>query len=125
MTDDVEVLYNADCPVCRFEINRYQDQSRRHACAITFDDLNDDQALSRWGLSEDAAARRLYLRQGERLLSGVPAFIALWRSLPGYGWLARLVSLPGIYHLGCWAYDRVVAPVIYKRHLRRREKSRS
>ena len=122
---DMRVLYNADCPVCRFEIDHYAAYSREQALPIAFDDLNDAQNLNRWELDADAAARRLYVQKNGALLSGVPAFIALWQEMPKYRWLARLVSLPGIHGIACLAYDRVLAPFIYRWHLLRMRRRRA
>lgn len=117
------VLYNADCPVCSFEINHYADYSRREALPIRFDDLNDTNALEAWGIESDSAARRLHVVKDGEVLDGIPAFIALWQQMPRYHRLAKVVSLPGIYHIACAAYDYVLAPVIYWSHLRRVRKS--
>ncbi|MFN4129949.1 MAG: DUF393 domain-containing protein, partial [Paracoccaceae bacterium] len=38
---------------------------------------------------------------------------------PRYRWLASVVGLPGIRQIACAAYDHILAPVIYRWHLRR------
>jgi len=111
---ETSVLYNGDCPVCRFEIDHYADYARKTALAIRFEDLNRTE-LEHWGLTPDQAARRLYVRRGDELLSGIPAFIALWKEMPRYRWLARIVSLPGIKQGASVLYDRVIAPILYHR----------
>ena len=118
MTDDTRVLYNADCPVCSFEINHYAAYSDRTGLPIRFEDLNAAE-MEDWGLSRDAAARRLYVLKDGQMYSGIPAFIVLWRDMPRYRWLARLVSVPGVHWLASKAYDHVLAPLIYRWHLRR------
>ena len=118
MTDETRVLYNADCPVCRFEINHYASYSDREGLPIRFEDLNKEE-LSDWGLTRDDAARRLYVLKDGEMYSGIPAFIVLWRDMPRYTWLARLVFVPGIHRIACLTYDHLLAPLIYRWHLRR------
>jgi predicted DCC family thiol-disulfide oxidoreductase YuxK len=113
------VLYNADCPVCSTETNHYVAYSAANALPIAFDDLNDAEKLRRWGLDADTAAKRLHVIKDGHLLSGIPAFVALWQEMPRYRWLARLVSLPGLNRLSCWVYDLVLAPLICQMHRRR------
>ncbi|MGD9293881.1 MAG: DUF393 domain-containing protein [Roseobacter sp.] len=113
------VLYNADCPVCSYEIDHYATYSRNNALPIRFDDLNDTASLSKWNLDGDAAARRLHVLKDGELLSGIPAFVALWQEMPRYRWLARTVRLPGVFHLACGLYDHALAPAIYRWHLAR------
>ena len=74
---------------------------------------------AQWGLDADTAARRLYVLHKGRLTSGIPAFLVLWAEMPRYHWLARIVGLPGIMQVASAAYDCVLAPVIYRWHLRR------
>lgn len=117
--DKTEVLYNADCPVCSYEIDHYARIVERDALAIAFSDLNNSKDVGQWGLTADQAARRLHVRKNGKVFSGIPAFIALWQDMPRYRWLARLVATPGIHRLAVWTYDYVLAPLLYRWHLKR------
>jgi predicted DCC family thiol-disulfide oxidoreductase YuxK len=75
--------------------------------------------LARWGLSPDAAVRRLHARAGGRVLAGLPAFRAVWAVLPGWRWLARATGLPGVRPLADALYERAAAPALYALHRRR------
>jgi len=112
------VLFNANCPVCNFEIGHYARYCRDAGLPIRFDDLNSE-ARAEWGIDADTAARRLYVLHGGRLTSGIPAFLVLWALMPRYRWLGRLVGLPGVWQVAAALYDHVLAPVIYRWHLRR------
>jgi predicted DCC family thiol-disulfide oxidoreductase YuxK len=116
------VLYNAACPVCSFEIGHYAGYCRDKGLPIRFDDLNSP-ALDRWGIDADTAARRLYVVHDGQLSSGIPAFLVLWAQMPRYRWLSRVVGLPGIRQLAGLTYDHVLAPVIYRWHLRRQRRT--
>lgn len=120
MTHDPEtsVLFNANCPVCNFEIEHYARYCRDAGLPIRFDDLNTD-ARAAWGIDADTAARRLYVLHQGQLTSGIPAFLVLWARMPRYRWLARIVGLPGIRQIASGLYDLVLAPAIYRWHLRR------
>ena len=119
-SNNTAVLYNAECPVCSYEIDHYAAYSKAKALPIAFHDLNDRALLDRWGMTEDMAARRLHVLKDGVLLAGIPAFIVLWQEMPRYRWLARLVALPGVHRLACWTYDFILAPLIYRWHLRRK-----
>jgi len=119
VTSQTKVLFNDNCPVCSFEINHYAAYARKHGLPIQFDDLNGPERAA-WGITEDTAARRLYVLRDGALTSGIPAFLVLWRDMPRYRWLARLVGMPGIKQVASVAYDSVLAPVIYRWHLRRK-----
>ncbi|HMO09597.1 MAG TPA: DUF393 domain-containing protein [Paracoccaceae bacterium] len=120
MNDDpaTAVLFNANCPVCSFEIGHYARYCREAGLPIRFDDLNTD-ARARWGIDADTAARRLYVLHEGKLASGVPAFLVLWQQMPRYRWLARIAGLPGVRQVASALYDFVLAPAIYRWHLRR------
>ncbi len=119
--EETAVLFNADCPVCNFEISHYATYAAQGNLAIRFDDLNACD-LSRWGVSADQAARRLHVRKTGKIHVGVDAFIALWQDMPRYRLLAHIVGLPGILQLSRAVYDYALAPVIYRAHLRRQAK---
>jgi predicted DCC family thiol-disulfide oxidoreductase YuxK len=115
------VLYNANCPVCNFEIGHYARYAGKAGLPIRFDDLNTD-ARAQWGLDADRAARRLYVLHDGHLTSGIPAFLVLWAQMPRYRLLGRIVGLPVIRQLAGAAYDHLLAPAIYRWHLRRLRK---
>ncbi|MBG1231818.1 thiol-disulfide oxidoreductase DCC family protein [Aestuariivirga litoralis] len=115
------VLYNARCPVCNFEIGHYAQYAGDNSLPIRFDDLNSE-ALAQWGLDADTAARRLYVLHQGTLTSGIPAFLVLWAQMPKYKWLVRIVDVPGVKQVASVVYDFVLAPVIYRWHLRRLRK---
>ena len=117
-TAKTSVLYNATCPVCKFEIQHYAQYADANDLPIRFDDLNSE-ARAQWGLDADTAARRLYVLHDDTLTSGIPAFLVLWAQMPKYRWLGRIVGLPGIKQVACALYDFVLAPIIYRWHLRR------
>ena len=119
MSDETRILYNGECPVCSFEIGNYADYAKAKALPLRFEDLNAA-ALEEWGLTQDQAARRLYLLKDGQMLSGIPAFIVLWQEMPRYRRLARLVSLPGLHWLASKTYDYILAPLIYNWDRRRR-----
>tara|TARA_R110002020_G_scaffold305899_3_gene521836 strand:- start:2190 stop:2582 length:393 start_codon:yes stop_codon:yes gene_type:complete len=112
------VLYNASCPVCNFEISHYARYAAENGLPIRFDDLNSD-AWASWGIDADTAARRLYVVHEGTLVSGIPAFLVLWEQMPKYRWLAGFVGLPGVRQVASAMYDHVLAPLIYRLHLRR------
>ena len=118
MTDETRVLYNGQCPVCSTEIAHYSKTARANDLPIRFDDLHSD-ALDHYGLDADTAARRLHVWHQGQLFVGVDAFIVLWRQLPRFRLLARVVALPGVRHVAAVIYDHILAPALYKRHLRR------
>lgn len=118
MTDETRILYNADCPVCAFEIDRYAARARADGLPLRFEDLNRCETAA-WGIDRDTAARRLHVLHDGKVHAGIDGFIVLWRRMPHLRWLARLVALPGVRHLAALLYDRAAAPLLYRAHLRR------
>lgn len=103
---ELTVYYDGGCPICAREIGMYR--SCRGADRIAWVDADavsgDDVAL---GLSRDDALERFHVidRSG-RAFSGGAAFSALWRALPAFSMLGRILScwpfsimLEGIYRL--------------------------
>lgn len=111
------VFYNDSCPVCRQEINHYRRISERHALSIGYVDVSGDDTSC--PLDQQAMLKRLHVEDGANRYAGAPAFLRLWAELPGYGWLARLMGLPGIRQGFALVYDYVLAPALYAWHRRR------
>ncbi|MCJ2071281.1 DUF393 domain-containing protein [Methylobacterium sp. J-030] len=92
--ETLRIFYDGDCPLCRAEIDHYR------ACAgadrLAFVDVGGTQPAPALGpgLTRDAAVRRFHVRTAEgRLVSGADAFAHVWRVLPGWRWLGRLLDL--------------------------------
>lgn len=88
----VTTFYDGGCPLCSKEIAHYRRLDR--AGRVNWVDITRDaEALDAVGLDQATAMRRLHVRDADgRLVQGVPAFVAIWRQLPRYRLLARVVS---------------------------------
>ena len=120
---EIRILFNADCPICNAEICHYRDYAKGRGIVMGFDDLNQVD-LSLYGVSRVDAAKRLHVLHEGTVISGVPAFVAIWQQLPRYQWLAKIVSLPIVHFLSNLIYDFVLAPILYAAFLRRERRRR-
>jgi len=75
-------------------------------------------------IDADQAARRLYVAHNGAVLSGMPAFRVLWAQMPRYRVLARVTGWPIVRPFTVLAYDHVLAPLIYRWHIRRQSWSK-
>lgn len=84
------VYYDGACPVCRREIGFYQ---RRTDGEVAYCDVAAG-ASPAPDLSREAALRRFHVRLADgSLVSGAAAFLALWRSTPGFRTAGRILSV--------------------------------
>ena len=100
------VYYDGGCPICAREIGMYRTCRGADRIAWVDADAARGNTLAP-GLSRDEALGRFHVidRSG-RALSGGAAFSALWRALPAFSILGRILScrpfsimLEGIYRL--------------------------
>jgi|JI7StandDraft_1071085.scaffolds.fasta_scaffold22792_3 predicted DCC family thiol-disulfide oxidoreductase YuxK len=117
---ETRVLYNATCPVCRFEIDGYRRRAQAEGLPIRFDSL--DRAED-WGLTTDQAARQLHVWHDGKLLSGMAAFRALWSAMPNWRWVAIVAGWPLLRPLTDVLYNLFAAPLLYRAHLRRQRQA--
>ena len=116
---ETRILYNDQCPICRAEIAHYRKRAEATGAALRFDDLNSVD-LEAYALTPDQAKRRMHALTPEgRVISGIPAFAAIWSALPRMGWLARLVMLPGVRQVADLLYNRLAAPWLYNKQVKR------
>lgn len=95
------VLYDGACPLCRREIGLYR--GLPSSAPLCFADVSDTTQPLPPGATREELLARFHVRQADgRLLSGAPAFLALWATLPGWRWLALLGRAPGV----AWAMER-------------------
>ena len=99
MPAQLTVYYDGACPLCSREINAYR--RRQGADRIQWQDITaSDFDAAAVGLNAAALRARFHarLRNGQ-VVTGVDAFLAIWRELPGLEWLARIASLPVLRQL--------------------------
>jgi len=94
------VYFDGGCPVCSREVAMYQRQPGADAVQwvdVAHCGLGDLGA----GLTRQAAMARLHLRRPDgSLVSGAQAFTSLWRVLPRWAWLGRVLGAgPGLWLL--------------------------
>lgn len=84
--------FDGGCPLCSREIAHYRRIDRTGA--IEWVDITADRgALASAGLDPLTAMRRLHAREPDGAwVAGVPAFLAIWRRLPGYRHLATWIT---------------------------------
>lgn len=92
--EPLTVFYDGGCPLCRAEIDHYRGCTG--ADRLAFVDVGHAAPAQALGpdLDRRSALRRFHVRaQDGQLLSGAAAFARLWRTLPGWRWLGRLLDL--------------------------------
>ena len=89
------VYFDGACPLCTAEIKHYKSQNGSNQ--LSFVDVSKADAALGPDLDADTAMRRFHVRQSDgTLLSGAPAFTAIWQILPNWHWVARIAQLPGV-----------------------------
>ena len=104
--DTLTVLYDGDCPLCRREIAHVKGLSeRRSDSALCFVDISREEDSATYAADRATLLARFHVQRADgSRLDGAAAFVAMWRRLPGWRWLARLASLPGMLTLMELAY---------------------
>jgi predicted DCC family thiol-disulfide oxidoreductase YuxK len=68
------------------------------------------------GIDFDTAMRRLHAVDDQgRLLRSVDVFVAIWRRLPGWRWLADIVAFPLVRPIAWFVYEYLIAYPVYRR----------
>ena len=99
----MKVFFDGSCPLCRREIAVYRGLNPSQP--LCFADVGDPALCPPPGVSREVLKARLHVQQADgRMVSGARAFVALWSVLPGWRWLARLGSLPGVPVVLEWGY---------------------
>jgi predicted DCC family thiol-disulfide oxidoreductase YuxK len=102
-TGELTVLYDGACPLCRREIEIYRGLAPIEP--VVFADISVASAALPAGTTREQLLARFHVRHADgRFESGARAFLALWKSLPGWRWLAKLRSIPGMTTLLEGAY---------------------
>lgn len=103
------VYYDGSCPLCTAEIGHYE--TRKGAERLCFLNIAEPGVDAGQGLEQSDALKRFHVRMSDgTLLSGAAAFVEIWKTLPGWRWLARVARVPGVPLLLEGAY-RIFLPI--------------
>lgn len=117
--DTLTVLYDGACPLCRREIAHVKGLAERQGdSGLCFVDISrETEGDTRSDAERAALLARFHVQRADgSRLDGAAAFVAMWRRLPGWRWLAKLAGLPGVLPLLELAYRGflVVRPTMQK-----------
>jgi len=123
-TTTLTVFCNADCPVCRHEIDRYRRYAEDRSLPLQWTDVAaEPDVLGRRGIDPETQRRSLHAMTPEgRVVAGVDAFNLMWRRMPRFRWLAGLLQPSLMRAAARFAYDRLLAPALYRLDHRRRRR---
>jgi predicted DCC family thiol-disulfide oxidoreductase YuxK len=94
MTDETRltVFYDGACPLCRREVATYRRLDAEGRIAWR-DVAESGEALAALGVTPRAALARIHARQPDgALITGAAVFVAMWRRLPYFRWLAPVAG---------------------------------
>ncbi|UWQ93920.1 DUF393 domain-containing protein (plasmid) [Rhodobacteraceae bacterium M382] len=95
---NITVFYDGSCPLCASEICYYKRADTDHVLNLV--DVSSKRFSGDDSVTRSDAMARFHVRLADgRQMSGARAFVELWRAIPGWRWLARLASLPGVVPL--------------------------
>jgi predicted DCC family thiol-disulfide oxidoreductase YuxK len=116
-TKPLTVYFNGACSLCGPEVAVYQRMVQEHAIEqVAFQDISSGRLPK--GYSRETLLSSIHTHEGEAMLQGVEAFIALWLRLPKFKYLAYLINWPILRSGIGLIYNHIIAPWLYKRYLR-------
>ena len=107
----IKGYYNNSCKICRTEINHYKKINNTIKWVDVITDIN---VISETNKSKKELIRRLHIKRDNRVYIGIDAFLLVWREIPRYRILAKIISLPVIYHTGWLIYELFAIFLYYK-----------
>tara|TARA_B110000014_G_C19956121_1_gene494796 strand:+ start:513 stop:869 length:357 start_codon:yes stop_codon:yes gene_type:complete len=106
----IKVLFNDQCSICSKEINHYKNIKNKQ---INWVDINNSNlAVKISGKTYKQLLRRLHVIDEETIYIGVKAFIRMWKDIPRYSWLSKVIALPIIYQISFVLYE-LIALILY------------
>ena len=106
----MKVYFNNSCKICKAEIDLYKKEKIQE---IDWADITDNSLASEeTSKNSKELLRRLHVKDGEKVLEGADAFLALWKKTPKYKFLYNFFKLPVIFSLFSIVYE-IVAFLLY------------
>jgi predicted DCC family thiol-disulfide oxidoreductase YuxK len=114
---DLTLYYDGLCPLCSREIAFFRRRTAGDPSVRYVDIAEAAFDAAGHGLDPVRVRRWMHVKLGEEVKVGLDAFIAVWGRVRGFGWLARLARLPGLYRLFRLGYAlfALVRPLLPRR----------
>ena len=106
----MKVYFNNSCKICKTEIDLYKKENIEE---IDWIDLtNNNSAELETSKDKKQLLRRLHVKDGDKIIQGAAAFLVVWKKIPKYRILYRILKLPIIFNLFSLFYE-VIAFFLY------------
>ena len=109
----MKVYFNNSCKICKAEIDLYKKEKIQEIDWV--DITNNDLAEKETSKNSKELLRRLHVKEGEKIIEGAEAFLALWRKIPKYKFLYKFLKLPIIFNLFSFGYEIVAFFFVFKK----------
>ena len=106
----MKVFFNNSCKICKTEIDLYKKENIEEIDWI--DITNNDSAELETSKDKKQLLRRLHVKDGDKIIQGAAAFLVVWKKIPKYRILYRILKLPIIFNLFSLFYE-VIAFFLY------------
>ena len=99
------MYFNNSCKICRTEINLYKKQKIKNIEWVYITD-NETAEIE---TQKDAKSllRRLHIKDGENIIEGAEAFLLIWKNIPKYRFLYKILKKPIIFNIFSFFYEIV------------------
>ena len=99
------MYFNNSCKICQTEINLYKKQNIKN---IEWVDITDNETAE-IETKKDAKSllRRLHIKDGENIIEGAEAFLLIWKNIPKYRFLYKVLKKPIIFNIFSFFYEIV------------------
>ena len=114
----MKVYFNNSCKICKAEIDLYKREKIQEIDWI--DITNNTLAIEETSKNSKELLRRLHVKDGEKVVEGAEAFLALWKKIPKYKFLYNFFKLPIIFTLFSIVYE-IVAFFLYLKNKKQLE----
>tara|TARA_B100000424_G_C22652720_1_gene359786 strand:- start:151 stop:498 length:348 start_codon:yes stop_codon:yes gene_type:complete len=101
----MKVYFNNSCKICKTEIDLYKKENIKEIDWI--DITNNDSAELETSKDKKQLLRRLHVKDGDKIIQGAEAFLVVWKKIPKYRILYRILKLPIIFNLFSLFYEMI------------------
>ena len=101
----MKVYFNNSCKICKTEIDLYKKENIEEIDWI--DITNNNSAELETSKDKKQLLRRLHVKDGDKIIQGAEAFLVVWKKIPKYRILYRILKLPIIFNLFSLFYEMI------------------